>query len=151
MRITSIARGVIVALIVASSAQAQTPPDQSIGGQVQGALAYGTAGNWCYIAQGATQFQRNGAGPTAVLSLPEVIYFDGGTYFPLSGQTRLTFSNTTSGTIKFKLWGSTIASNSSQAFVNYSETFNGQQYLVNFDVSFPNNCTVHIYASYEAP
>jgi hypothetical protein len=143
--------GLIVGLGWATPGRAQLPPDASIGGQVQFAQAYGNnRGSWCYVRQGSSQFQRSATNSIAVISFPEVIYFDGATYYPLDGQARLTFSSATTGTVKFKFWGTGNPINNPN-FTNYSETFNGQQYIVSFSITFPNNCTLPIFAGYETP
>jgi hypothetical protein len=142
---------VIVGLGWATSGRAQLPPDASVGGQVQFAQAFGSnRGSWCYVRQGSSQFQRNATNSVAVISFPEVIYFDGATYYPLDGQARLAFSSATTGTIKFKFWG-TANSITNPVFIDYSETFNGQQYIVSFSITFPNNCTLPIFAGFEIP
>jgi hypothetical protein len=102
------------------------------------------------VRQGSSQFQRNATNSVAVISFPEVIYFDGATYYPLDGQARLAFSSATTGTIKFKFWG-TANSITNPVFIDYSETFNGQQYIVSFSITFPNNCTLPIFAGFEIP
>lgn len=142
---------VVLVIGSAPAVEAQVPPDLSIGGQVQFAQAFGTNRNtWCYVRQGASQFQRNGNNSVAVISFPEVIYFDGLAYHPLDGQARLTFASATDGTVKFKFWG---ASNSitSPSFNSYTETFNGAQYIITFNILFPNNCTLPVFAGYETP
>ena len=138
------------ALCAASAAPAQVPPDLSIGGQMRAALSYGSSAGYCYVAQGASQFQRNGNSGSAVLSLPEVIYFDGTRYYPLSGQARLVFTSATTGNIKFKFWASEGAAISNPSFTGYSEFFDGTQYQVSFNVLFPG-CTLPIFAGYENP
>ena len=142
---------VIVGLGWATSAIAQLPPDASVGGQVRFAQAFGdNRGSWCYVGQGSSQFQGNVTNSVAVISFPEVIYFDGAAYYPLNGQARLTFSSATTGTIRFKFWG-TANSITDPVFTGYSETFNGQQYIVSFNIAFPNNCTLPIFAGFEIP
>ena len=142
---------VIVGLGWATTGRAQLPPDASIGGQVAFAQAFGdNGGSWCYVRQGSSQFQRNATNSIAVISFPEAIYFDGAIYYPLDGQARLTFSSATSGTIKFKFWG-TANSITNPDFTGYSETFNGTLYIVSFSIIFPNNCTLPIFASFETP
>jgi hypothetical protein len=142
---------VIVGLGWATSAIAQLPSDASVGGQVQFAQAFGeNRGSWCYVGQGSSQFQGNATNSVAVISFPEVIYFDGAAYYPLNGQARLTFSSATTGTIRFKFWG-TANSITDPVFTGYSETFNGQQYIVSFNIAFPNNCTLPIFAGFEIP
>ena len=142
---------IVAGLASPSPGQAQSPPDASIGGQVQFAQAYGNnRSSWCYVRRGSSQFQRNSNNPTAVISFPEVIYFDGTTYYPLDGQARLTFSSASAGNIKFKFWGTNSAINNPN-FTDYSETFNGQQYIVVFNIIFPNNCVLPIFAGFETP
>jgi hypothetical protein len=147
---TFIGRVALSLLVLVVSAQAQVPPNQLIGGQVQSAHIPGRSG-WCLVGQGASQFQRNGSGGVAVLSFPELIYFDGTTYYPLDGQARLTFTSATSGNIKFKFWGTTTnALIANPSFDSYTQSFNGQQYVITFNVVFPG-CTLPIYAGYEIP
>lgn len=139
----------ITAILAATApARAQLPPDTLIGGQVLGAFQNNN-GAWCYVAQGASAFQRNGTNSLAVISFPELIYFDGA-YHPLNGQARLTFTTATSGTIKFKFWGAS-GPITNPNFDSYTEGFNGQQYIVTFNIDFPNSCTLPIYAGYETP
>jgi hypothetical protein len=127
----------------------QTTPNVLISGQVESALAYGQTG-WCAVAQGSSAVQRNQAAPVAVISFPELTYFDGATYYPLNGQARLTFSSPSRGRIHFKntRFGSSI---SNPRFENFSETFNGTEYVIRFLIAFPNNCTLSISADFEAP
>jgi hypothetical protein len=134
---------VVVGTAVAGSGNAQVPPSKLISGQVEGAFT-NVSGGWCYVAQGSSVYQRNAG--ISVISLPELIYFDG-SYHPLDGQVRLTFTTPTGGTAKFKLWGPDAAA----LFSGYTETFNGQQYLVNFTITFPNNCALPIFGGYESP
>jgi hypothetical protein len=129
--------------MVVSPGNAQVPPSQLISGQVEGAYV-NNSGSWCYVEQGFSTYQRNTS--ISVISLPELTYFDG-SYHPLDGQVRLTFTSATGGTAKFKLWGPTAQA----SFSGYTETFNGQQYLVNFTITFPNNCALPIFAGYESP
>jgi hypothetical protein len=135
-------------LLAPLAARAQLPPDTLIGGQVQAAIV-NNSGLWCYVGQGTSTFQRNGTNSTAVISFPELVYYDG-TYHPLGGQARLNFSSATTGDIKFKFWGAN-GPITDPNFSGYSETFNGQQYIITFTIAFPNNCSLPIFAGYETP
>jgi hypothetical protein len=134
---------IVVGAVVAGSGNAQVPLSKLISGQVMGAFA-NVSGGWCYVAQGSSAYQRNTN--VSVISVPELIYFDG-SYHPLDGQVRLTFTTATSGTAKFKLWGPAAAA----PFSGYTESFNGQQYFIDFTITFPNNCALQISGGYESP
>lgn len=150
MRWTSICVAIGAVFLGAAVVDAQQlPPDAVLSGQVQGAYAFGPSNtSWCYVKQGSSEFQRNGVGSIAVISFPELMFYNG-VYYPLDGQARLTFSNATDGTVKFKFWGT--ASPDSPSFTGFSEVFDGQQYFVRFNIVFPNGCTLPIYAGYETP
>jgi hypothetical protein len=139
----------IAALCGASQGQAQTTPDVLIAGQIESALAFGDPG-WCAVTQGSSAIQRNQAAPVAVVSFPELTYFDGTTYYLLNGQARLTFKSATAGVIYFKntSFGQSI---SSPPFARFSEISRGNQYFVRFSIAFPHNCTLPIFGAFEAP
>jgi hypothetical protein len=134
---------IVVGIAVAGAGNAQVPPSKLISGQVGRAFAQGTGG-WCYVAQGSSAYQRNTS--VSVISLPELMYFDG-SYHPIGGQVRLTFTTATGGTAKFKLWGPSAAA----PFSGYTESFDGQQYFVKFTITFPNSCALPISGGYESP
>ena len=133
----------LAAFATASAARAQVPPGVLITGQVQFAYANNGGTNWCSVKQGASDYQRRVT--KAVISLPELTYFNGA-YFPLDGQARLIFASATGGTVKFKFWGPTATA----PFSGYSETFNGTQYIVSFSIAFLG-CTLPIVAGFESP
>lgn len=133
---------------LAAPSHGQTP-NVLISGQIELALAYGQTG-WCAVTQGSSAVQRNQAAPIAVISFPELTYFDGATYYLLNGQARLTFESPSRGVIHFKNteFGSSI---SSARFEKFSESFNGREYVIRFSIAFPNNCKLPISADFEAP
>ncbi len=124
-----------------------------VGGQVKSALARGSGLSWCLVDNGNTELQINQAGSKAVISFAEVIYFDGSTYYSLDGQTILTFSGPMSGTIHFKQTPTYPTPVHSPSFANFSETYTAatDQVVVSFNILFPNNCTLPVYAVYDAP
>jgi hypothetical protein len=135
---------ILGASTMASQGHAQIP-DMLIACQVEGAFA--TGGGWCYLKQGASEFQRNGTDATAVISFPQLLYSNGSSYFPLDGQARLTFVTGTTGTVKFKFWPAAAEG----TFSGYAESFNGTQYLVSFSLTLPNGCVLPIEGGYEIP
>jgi hypothetical protein len=135
MRVLCVLGVLIAGLCGTFRGQAQTTPNVLIAGQVESALAYGEPG-WCAVTQGTSTMQRNQAAPIAVVSFPELIYFDGTTYYLLNGQARLTFKSPTAGAILFK---------------NTSFAKSIKQYVVRFSIVFPHNCTLPISADFEAP
>ena len=140
-----IASVIFAASIIAVPGHAQVPPNVLVAGQVQGAFG-GGSGGWCYVRQGASEFQINGTNSIAVISFPKLLYWDG-SYHPLDGQSRLSFTSATGGTIKFKLWGASAEG----SFSGFAETNTGQQYIVTFTITFPNGCSLPISAGYETP
>ena len=74
-----------------------------VAGQLQTALVYGGGTSWCFVEDGGTEFQINQAASKAVISFPELTYFDGTNYYGLNGQTILIFSSATGGSLHFKL------------------------------------------------
>jgi hypothetical protein len=144
--------GAALGLLISTQAEAFTY-GQLVGGQVRTALAYGSGSSWCLVDNGNTEFQINQNGTKAVISFAEVIYFDGSnTYYSLDGQTRLTFSSATYGTIHFKQTPTYPEPVHSPAFLGFGQTYNPStdQLTVTFSIFFPN-CTLPIYAVYDAP
>jgi hypothetical protein len=134
-------------------AQAQIPASTLVAGQSQPARAQTTPGGpWCFVGRGLSTFQGNGSGTLAVVSLPEVTYFDGTSYYLLDGQARLIFSTATTGFIKFKLTSEYPLSVTRPAFSNYTETIaipaNANQITLSFSVNFPS-CTLPVSILYE--
>ena len=123
-----------------------------VGGQVRAALAYGGGLSWCLVDKGNTEFQINQSNTKAVISFTEVIYFDGSTYYNLNGQTVLTFNGAADGIIKFKQTPTYPGPVRTPVFTNFVQTYNAStdQLIVTFSVVFPN-CTLPIYAVYDAP
>lgn len=121
-------------------------------GQVQTALAYGGGTSWCFVNDGSTEFQINQAASKAVVSFPELTYFDGTNYYELNGQTILTFSSATGGTSHFKLRPNLPNPVHNPVFTNFTQTYNAStdQLIVRFDIVFPA-CTLPIYSVYDAP
>jgi hypothetical protein len=138
-------------LLVPTQAQSFTY-GRLVAGQVRTALAYGTGASWCLVDNGNTTLQINQNNTKGAISFSEVIYFDGSTYYSLDGQTILTFSSTTGGTIHFKQTPAYPAPVHSPAFTNFTQTYNPStdQLTVSFSVVFPN-CTLPIMAIYDAP
>jgi hypothetical protein len=122
-----------------------------VAGQVKPTVAYGT-GTWCLVDNGNTLFQISQNNTKAVISLTEVIYFDGATYYQLSGQSILTLNDATSGTIRFKQTPAYPDLVRNPAFTNFAQTFNAatDQLIVTFNIGFPN-CTLPIFAVFDAP
>jgi hypothetical protein len=141
---------VLLSFAAAPPALAQSPPDQLIQGQVQGVRATNNNGVYCYVTTGASEIQISAGVPTTgVISFPELAYWDG-SYHDLSGQARLVFTSANAGAIRFKLWPKTAYSD--PPFSGYVSTaYAGGQYVVTFNIVFPNNCTLSIYGNYESP
>src|SRR3974377_2021743 len=127
--------GAAIALLIPTQAHSFTY-GQLVGGQVKTALAYGSGSSWCLVDNGNTEFQINQNGTKAVISFAEVIYFDGTTYYSLDGQTRLTFSSATYGTIHFKQTPMYPSPVSSPAFLGFGQTYNPStdQLIVTFSI-----------------
>ncbi len=126
-----------------------------VGGQVRTTLAYGSGSSWCLVDNGNTQFQIDQSNSNGVISFAEVIYFDGSTYYSLDGQARMTFSSNTGGAIHFKQTIPSPGPVYNAAFTNFTQSlgvFNPptDQLIVTFSIVFPN-CTLPIYAIYDAP
>jgi hypothetical protein len=142
---------IIVAGIPLVEAQAQIPTDTLITGQSQPALAQATPGGpWCFIGRGLSTFQVNANGTQAVVSLAEVTYFDGTSYYLLDGQARLIFSTASTGNIKFKATPEYLSSVTRPPFSNYTETVGNasNQITLSFVVNFPS-CTLPVSILYE--
>ena len=104
---------------------------------------------------GNTEFQINQSNTNAAISFAEVIYFDGSTYYSLDGQARMTFSSATGGDIHFKQTIPSPGPVYNATFIDFTQTlgvFNPptDQLIVTFIIVFPN-CTLPIYAVYDAP
>jgi len=123
-----------------------------VGGQVKAALAYGGGLSWCLVDKGNTEFQINQSNTKAVISFTEVIYFDGSTYYNLNGQTVLAFNGAADGIIKFKQTPTYPGPVHTPVFTNFVQTYNAStdQLIISFSVVFPN-CTLPIFAAYDAP
>ena len=143
--------GAVFGLLAPTSVQAFTY-GRLVGGQVRAALAYGSGLSWCLVDKGNTEFQINQSNTIAVISFTEVIYFDGSTYYNLSGQTVLTFNSVTDGIIKFKQTPTYPGPVHTPIFTNFSQTYNAStdQLTISLNVVFPN-CTLPIFAAYDAP
>jgi hypothetical protein len=144
--------GAALGLLIPAQAQSFTY-GRLVGGQVRAAVAYGSGSSWCLVDNGNTEFQINQSNTKAVISFAEVIYFDGATYYSLDGQTRLMFSSAAGGTIRFKQPPASYPDLVTYPdFINFTQTYNAStdQLIVTFSVVFPN-CTLPIYAVYEAP
>ena len=74
-----------------------------VAGQVHTALAYNGL-SWCFVGNGGGLFQINQAATKAVISFPELTYYDAvaNTYYSLDGQDILSFTSSSSGNIRFK-------------------------------------------------
>ena len=137
-------------------AQAQLPGKQVVGGQVHSALAQANPGGaWCFVGRGLSIFEAAANGSQAAISLPEVFYFDGTTYYLLNGLTHLNFTSPTGGPIKFRYMDYPVAV-TIPAFTNYSEVAGESANLtvVNFSINFTNgtnssNCTLPVTIKYE--
>jgi hypothetical protein len=142
---------IVAAGIPLVQAQAQIPADTLVTGQSQPARAQATPGGpWCFVGRGLSTFQGNASGTEAVVSLPEVTYFDGTTYYLLDGQARLDFSTASTGNIKFKLTPEYPLSVKNPPFSEYTETVENpaNQIMVSFSVNFPS-CTLLVSILYE--
>jgi hypothetical protein len=143
--------GAAIALLIPTQAGSFTY-GRLVGGQVRTALVYGSGSSWCLVDNGNTEFQINQAGTKAVISLAEVIYFDGSTYYSLNGQTKLAFTSASGGSIHFKQTPTIPDPVHTPSFANFTQTYNAQtdQLIVTLNILFPN-CTLPIYAVYDAP
>jgi hypothetical protein len=137
-------------------AQAQLPGKQVVGGQVHATLAQANPGGpWCFVGRGLSIFEASTNGLQAVISFPEVFYFDGTTYYLLNGLTHLNFTSPTGGTMKFR-YTEYSAVVTTPAFTNYSEVAGESSNLtvVSFSINFTNgtnssNCTLPVTIKYE--
>ena len=119
---------------------------------MQTALVYGDGASWCFVEDGSTEFQINQAASKAVISFPELTYFDGTNYYGLNGQTILTFSSATGGSLHFKLRPNLPNPVHNPIFSNFTQTYNAptDQLIVTFSIVFPA-CTLPVHAVYDAP
>ena len=146
--------GASIALLIPTQADSFTY-GRLVGGQVRTTLVYGSGSSWCLVDNGNTEFQINQSNANAAISFAEVIYFDGSTYYSLDGQARMTFSSATGGAIHFKQTIPSPGPVYSATFMDFTQTlgvFNPptDQLIVTFSIVFPN-CTLPIYAVYDAP
>jgi hypothetical protein len=143
--------GAVFGLLIPTRAQSFTYGGL-VGGQVRATLAYGSGLSWCLVDKGNTEFQINQSNTKAVISFTDVIYFDGSTYYNLNGQTILTFNGATDGIIKFKQTPTYPGPVHTPTFTNFVQTYNAStdQIIISFSVIFPN-CTLPIFAAYDAP
>ena len=148
------------AALPGATAEAQLPSKQLVSGQVRPMLVQtdqtNATGAWCFVGRGLSMFEASADGSQAVISFPEVIYFDGTHYYQLNGQTHLNFATPTSGHIKFKYTTEYPAAVTNPAFSNYTEAAGDAANLtvVNFSISFTNgtmssNCTLPVTIKYE--
>lgn len=123
-----------------------------VAGQVQRALVYGSGVSWCFVENGGTEFQINQAASKAVISFTELTYFDGTNYYGLNGQTILTFSSATGGSLHFKLQPNLPDAVHNPAFTNFAQAYSApkDQLVIGFNIVFPS-CTLPVYAVYDAP
>jgi hypothetical protein len=123
------------------------PPNQLLGGEVQLAVGATQFGGSCYVNRGSSTFQRNGLGSKAVISFSEIV---DSAIWELQGQAVLTFTTTTSGTIRFKRAAATPPAIHSPAFMNYTQTFNpvDLKLVVTFSIVFPD-CTLPVFATFD--
>jgi len=151
---------IAMAVLPGVAAHAQLPGKQLVSGQVRPTLAqsnpFSATGAWCFVGRGLSMFEASADGSQAVISFPEVIYFDGTTYYQLNGQTHLNFATPTTGHIKFKYTTEYPATITNPAFSNYSEAAGEASNLtvVNFSISFTSgtnasNCTLPVTIKYE--
>ena len=146
--------GAAIALLIPTQAESFTY-GRLVGGQVRTTLVYGSGSSWCLVDNGNTEFQINQSNANAAISFAEVIYFDGSTYYSLDGQARMTFSSATGGDIHFKQTIPAPGPVYNATFIDFTQTlgvFNPptDQLIVTFSIVFPN-CTLPIYAVYDAP
>jgi hypothetical protein len=123
-----------------------------VAGQVQTALVYGGGTSWCFVNDGSTEFQISQDASKAVISFPELTYFDGTDYYELNGQTLLRFTSTSGGNLHFKLRPNLPDLVHNLAFTNFMQTYSAptDQLTVRFNIVFPA-CTLPVYAVYDAP
>lgn len=123
-----------------------------VSGQVQTALVYGGGTSWCFVNDGSTEFQISQDTSKAVISFPELTYFDGTNYYELNGQTILKFTGTTGGNLHFKLRPTLPDPVHNPVFTNFTQTYNAptDQLIIRFNIVFPA-CTLPVYAVFDAP
>ena len=146
--------GAAIALLIPTQAESFTY-GRLVGGQVRTTLVYGSGSSSCLVDNGNTEFQINQSNANAAISFAELIYFDGSTYYSLDGQARMTFSSATGGAIHFKQTIPSPGPVYNATFMDFTQTlgvFNPptDQLIVTFSIVFPN-CTLPIYAVYDAP
>jgi hypothetical protein len=145
--------GASIALLIPTYAHSFTY-GELVAGQVQPQLVHGSASSWCLVDNGSTELQINQSNTKAVISFAELIYFDGSTYYSLDGQTILTFNsgNATDGVMHFKRTSTYPNQVRNPNFMGFTQTYDPStdQLIVAFSVNFPN-CTLPIYAVYDAP
>ena len=134
----------VVASFTPGLAQAQTPPDALLGGQVEQSVV----SNQCYIARGSSEFQRNGAGAKAVVTFPEMVAAG----YPLNGQMLLTFGTSVGGSVRFDYATAYPANIQVVSFRAYGQAYNSTTKIltVHFSVIFPG-CTLPVHATYYSP
>ena len=151
---------IAIAVLPWAVARAQIiPAHQIVSGQVQPRVSQvNPGGAWCFVGRGVSIFEGSADGATAVVSLPEVFYFDGTNYYLLSGQTHLGFTTPTSGTFRFKLAPEYPAAVTLTTFSNFSEGPGAPPGLavVQFSVNLTNGtnssqCALPVVIRYEAP
>jgi len=151
---------IAVAVLPLGAAQAQIPGKQLVSGQVRPMLTQSNPnianGAWCFVGRGLSMLEASADGSQAVISFPEMIYFDGTHYYQLNGQTHLNFATPTSGHIKFKYTTEYPTAVTNPAFSNYTEAAGETANLtvVNFSISFtngtnPSNCILPVTIKYE--
>jgi hypothetical protein len=123
-----------------------------VAGQVQTALVYGGGTSWCFVNDGGTEFQISQDASKAVISFPELTYFDGTDYYELNGQTILSFTSATGGTLHFKLRPNLPNPVHNPVFTNFTQTYSAptNQLIIRFNIAFPA-CSLPVYAVYDAP
>lgn len=155
--LVTIAFGITAAVLPSTAVPAVIQAKQLVSGQVRPSLAQANPGGaWCFVGRGLSMFEASSDGSQAVISFPEMTYFDGTTYYQLNGQTHLNFSSTTDGHIKFKYTSEYPTTVTNPAFSNYSEVVGEAANLtvVTFTINFTNgvlssNCTLPITIKYE--
>lgn len=151
---------ITMAVLPLAAAQAQIPGKQMVSGQVHPMVVQSNptsaTGPWCFVGRGLSIFQASADGSQAVISLPELFYFDGTAYYQLGGQGHLNFTSATDGHIKFRYATEYPTIVTIPAFSNYSEVAGEASNLtvVNFSINFTNgtnssNCTLPITIKYE--
>jgi hypothetical protein len=144
--------GAVCGLLIPTQVQSFTY-GELVAGQVHTGLAY-NGSSWCFVNNGGSFFQINQAATKAVISFPEVTYYDAvaNAYYSLDGQDILTFSSVSNGMIRFKQRGIYPLPVNNPDFTNFSQTYNAStdQLMIAFSIVFPN-CTLPILAVFDAP